>query len=213
MSPGWRGIVNVLRETPGFLLLQKVVRRLPGKAADVGTLCFLRFDGIPNVPQQLVRGSCVVRPATVDDIDGLVRLQDKRQLFLDRFSAGDLCVVAMLDGRIVGYEWFSDKPVHHEEAWGLRITVPGGFVYAYDAYIDRACRNTGVWLRFKAFLGEWMRLRDKRGVLTFVEYGNSPSLRTHLRFGFAPSKRVLALKILGITLFKTLATDAFYPFI
>jgi hypothetical protein len=37
----------------------------------------------------------------------------------------------------------------------------------------------------------------KRGVLTFVDYGNLPSLRTHLRFGFKPATTVLALKVLG----------------
>ena len=37
----------------------------------------------------------------------------------------------------------------------------------------------------------------KRGVLTFVDYGNLPSLRTHLRFGFKPAATVLALKVLG----------------
>ena len=37
----------------------------------------------------------------------------------------------------------------------------------------------------------------KRGVLTFVDYGNLPSLRTHLRFGFKPATTVLAMKVLG----------------
>jgi hypothetical protein len=37
----------------------------------------------------------------------------------------------------------------------------------------------------------------KHGVLTFVDYGNLPSLRTHLRFGFKPATTVLAMKVLG----------------
>ncbi len=101
-----------------------------------------------------------------------------------------------------GYEWFCDHLVHYESAWGYPIEIPGGFVYAYDAYVDPAYRNTGVWLRFKAYLGEWMTARGKQGVLTFVDYGNWPSLRTHLRFGFEPSESVLALRLLGLTLFK-----------
>jgi hypothetical protein len=35
------------------------------------------------------------------------------------------------------------------------------------------------------------------GVLTFIDYGNWPSLRTHLRFGFKPVREVLVLRIFG----------------
>ena len=195
-------IVASLGRTPPLLLAQKVVRRLPFRPVDIGKLCFLRFNGVPNVPPAMLRGSADVRRATPDDLDALAQLQDRRRLFCERFTNGDSCVVAEVNGTIVGYEWFSDNLVHYESAWGYPIEIPGGFVYAYDAYVDPAYRNTGVWLRFKAYLGEWMTARGKQGVLTFVDYGNWPSLRTHLRFGFEPSESVLALRLLGLTLFK-----------
>src|SRR5438874_905568 len=78
----------------------------------------------------------------------------------------------------------------------------GLHAHAYDAYIDPAYRNTGVWLRFKAHLAEWMAACGKRGVLTFVDYGNWPSLRTHLRFGFQPTEDVFALRVIGLRLFR-----------
>ena len=81
--------------------------------------------------------------------DALVRLRDQRAVFLEQFAAADHCVVAAVGDRIIGYEWFCERAVHRESAWGYRIAIPGGFVYAYDAYIGPAYRNTGVWLRFK----------------------------------------------------------------
>ena len=107
------------------------------------------------------------------------------------------CPRLVVGDRVVGYEWFCDREVHQDGAWGYRIAIPGGFIYAYDAYIDPAYRNTGVWLRFKAYLGDLMVASGKRGVLTFVDYGNLPSLRTHLRFGFKPATTVLAMNVLG----------------
>ncbi len=191
-------------KVPRFLLLQKLLRHIPCRPLDVGRLCFLRLEGAPEVPARLLRGNGQVRAATKDDVDALARLQDKRAMFLERFAAGDTCIIAEVNGQVVGYEWFCDQSVHHEAEWGLPIEIPAGFVYAYDAYIDPAYRNTGLWLRFKAFLSDWMRARGKRGVLTFVDYGNWASLRTHVRFGFSPSSTVLALKVLGITVFKTM---------
>ena len=193
---------STLARTPRLLLAQKLLRRVPLRPIDIGKLCFLQLNGLPNVPPAMLRGDADVRFATADDIDGVARLQDKAPLFRDRFAEGDRCVVAIVDDRIVGYEWFSDNPVHHETAWGYHIAIPGGYVYAYDAYIDPAYRNTGVWLRFKAHLAEWMAACGKRGVLTFVDYGNWPSLRTHLRFGFEPTENVFALRVIGLRLFR-----------
>ena len=196
-----------LCRTPPLLILQKVLRRLPVRPFDVGKLCFLRFEGPPRVPSSMLRGRATVRRAVPADIDGLARLQDKRTTFQARFAEGDHCVVAVAGARIVGYEWFCDRPVHHESAWGYDIAIPAGTVYAYDAYIDPAYRNSGVWLRFKVYLSDWMRATGKAAVLTFVEYGNLPSYRTHVRFGFTPSETVVAVKILGLTLFKRAPAD------
>ena len=62
-----------------------------------------------------------------------------------------------------------------------------------------------MWLRFKAHLADWMIATGKRGVLTFVEDGNLPSLRTHLRFGFRPAETVLAMKVIGLRFFRRLS--------
>ena len=180
----WRQVLSDLPRTPRLLLAQKMLRQVPFRHIDLGKLCFLRLDGRPHVPPALLRGDATVRRATLDDLPGLVKLRDRRDLFRARFATGDHCVVALSGGRIIGFEWFCEQPVHREDVWGLSIDIPGGLVYAYDAYIDPGYRNTGVWLRFKAFLGEWMTAAGKRGVLTFVEHGNWPSLRTHIRFGF-----------------------------
>jgi GNAT superfamily N-acetyltransferase len=186
-----------LRHTPGILLAQKIVRRIPFRPIDVGRLCFLRLDRIPRVPPGLLRGPGSVRLATLDDLDALVLLRDQREVFLARFSEGDRCVVAEVGGRIAGYEWFCDRDVHEETAWGYRIDIPPGFLYAYDAFIDPRYRNSGIWLRFKAHLGHLMMESGHSGVLTFIDYGNWPSLRTHLRFGFRPVSEVFVLRILG----------------
>lgn len=197
-----RARLKELARTPRLLLAQKLLRRVPLRPIDIGKLCFLQLNSLPQVPPAMLRGHAEVRSATLDDLDALTNVQDKRELFRQRFAEGDGCVVALADNRIIGYEWFSENASHHETGWGYRITIPGGYVYAYDAFIDPAYRNTGVWLRFKAYLADWMAARGKRGVLTFVDYGNWPSLRTHLRFGFEPAGTVLALRVLGLRLFR-----------
>jgi GNAT superfamily N-acetyltransferase len=186
-----------LRRTPGLLLAQKMLRRVPFRPVDVGKLCFLRLDHIPRVRRELLRGPAIVRAATIEDLDGLTRLREQRAIFVDRFQNGDQCAVAEIGDRIVGYEWFADGAYHQETAWGYRIEIPAGFIYAYDAFILPSYRNCGIWLRFKAHLADLMIADGGTGILTFVEFGNVPSLRTHLRFGFKPARDVLVIKICG----------------
>ena len=201
------GAIAKLRRLPALVVFRRMARMMPFTPIDVTKLCFLKLETVPRVSPALLRGRGVVRRGTVADLDDLTALQDKRAIFESRFAVGDHCVVAIADGRIVGYEWFCEQPVHREAEWGYPIRIPAGCVYAYDAFIDPGYRNGGVWLRFKAYLGEWMAARGKRSVITFVEHGNVASWRTHLRFGFAPSVTVLAVRILGRTFFKEELAD------
>jgi len=201
------GIISRLLRTPSFVLLQTLLRMIPFRPVDIGRLCFLRFEGRPTVPAGMLRGTAHVRLATLEDVDALTRLQDRRGAFLSRFAHGDLCMVALIGSMIVGYEWFSEAAEHLEAVWGLTIAIPRNFVYAYDGYVDAAYRNTGIWLRFKGFLGEWMSRHDKSGIVTFVDFGNFPSLNTHRRFGFVPSSTVFAVKVLRHSFFRERVSD------
>lgn len=194
--------VATLRRLPLLAIVHKLAHLIPFRPVDVSKLCFLRFDGVPFVSPSMIRGRTTVRRGTSADLAGLATLQDRRAIFESRFAEGDHCVVACADGRIVGFEWFSDRDSHREAEWGYEIAIPPGSVYAYDAYVDPQYRNSGVWIRFKAYMSDWMSVHGKRDVITFVEHGNLPSLRTHLRFGFAPEKTVLAIKILWFTVFR-----------
>jgi GNAT superfamily N-acetyltransferase len=190
------------RDVAPLIVCQWVLRQLPFAPIRIAVLHFLLFEGLPVVSAAHLRGPGYVRAATAQDLDAMPACGDKRAVFKARFAAGDDCVVADIDGRIVGYEWFCHQPSHVEATHGYRIHVPRGSVYAYDAYLDPQYRNSGFWLRFKAHLAALMTARDARDVLTFVEEGNTASRNAHVRFGFKPVKSVLALRVFGVTLFK-----------
>lgn len=197
----------VRRADAPMLAVLWLLRHVPRTPVQLGILCFLQLEGVPEVRHSWLRGPGVVRAGSPADLEGLVACRDKRRLFEERFAAGDHCVVAVMDGRIVGFEWFSEGPTHRESNHGYLIEIPRGVVYTYDAYVDPGFRNSGFWLRFKAHQAALMKEIGKGRVLTFVEYGNRSSLKAHLRLGFKPQKRVLALRVLGLSLFKAQSTD------
>ena len=197
----------VRRAGAPMLAIQWLLRHIPRAPVQLGILCFLQLEGVPEVRHSWLRGPGVVRAGSPADLDALANCRGTRALYEGRFAAGDRCVVAVLEGRIVGYEWFSEGPVHREGSHGYLIEIPRGAVYAYDAYIEPGLRNSGVWLRFKAYEGALMQEIGKSRLLTFVDYGNWPSLNAHMRFGFKPQKRVLALRVLGLSLFREQRAD------
>ena len=182
--------------------VRNLLQRIPFKPLDINYLYFLEYAGIPRREAIFGRACCEVRRATLKDLRGITECQSTPEAFLKRFQSGDHCVVAVVDGRIVGYEWFCDKPTHSEERYAYEITIPRNAIYAYDAYILPEYRLSGIWLKFKTvYLRELMQSLHKRKVITMIDRGNRMSMSTHLRFGFRLVHKVFVFKLFGKTFF------------
>lgn len=185
-----------------LVMVRNLLQRIPLKPLDINCLYFLEYVGIPRRDAALGRARCDVRSATTADLEGLAGCQNTPDAFLKRFDSNDHCVIALVDGRIVGYEWFCDKPAHLEERYAYKIEIPRSAIYAYDAYILPEYRLSGIWLKFKmVYLRELMQSLHKRKIITMVDGGNHLSMSTHLRFGFKLVRKVFILKLFGKTFF------------
>jgi hypothetical protein len=185
--------VSAARRDPLIATLETILQRVPFLRAHAVEWCLLAFNGVPSVPPAMLRGPGSVRLATPDDIERLVRFRDKRDAFLERFAAGNHCLLALVGDEVVGHEWFSVATEHRDRLNGYSTVIPEGFVYVFDGFIAPAYRNAGLWLKFKACLAGVMRETGKTGILVHVERGNDPSFKAHLRFGFAPMTAVFIL--------------------
>lgn len=180
--------------------LQGVLWRVPGRPVDVHKLWLLRFEGVPCPSDRLIRGAATVRAGVQSDVEGMSRCEGKPiETFLRRFKDRDFCIVAEMDGEIVGYAWFSVALVYSDSYFGFQCAIPNDAVFGYDGFVLPEHRLTGAWLKFQRFLGCQMKLLGKNAVLTAIEHSNRLSLATHLRFGFEPYASVLVLRVLGRT--------------
>jgi GNAT superfamily N-acetyltransferase len=191
-----------LRRRPLLVILRSLLQRIPFRPLDINCLYFLEYDGIPPPHVHLLRGRAEVRRATLQDLEALTRCQDKRLAFLNRFKSNDHCVVAVLDGQVVGYEWFCDKPVYVEERYLYTIDVPPDAIYAYDVFILPEHRLTGIWLKFKSlYLRDLMQTLQRQRVIGTVDYANRISMNTLLRFGFRLFGVLFVFKVFGKAVF------------
>lgn len=186
-----------LKAYPCFVLLQILLDRISFGFVQIRRFNLLEYSGAPEVLK--TRGPGQVREGGPPDISGMATLgiPGKREIFRDRFSAGDRCAVAVHEGKIVGYEWYTCKASHQEQRYRYTITVPAEAIYAYDAFIDPVYRISGLWIKLKKHLGGQMKLLGRRRIITLIDGENTLSLNTHLRFGFRMFKSVYFFKLAG----------------
>lgn len=190
------GIARLAHRSP-FAAFRAAVERLSLGRIRVGRSCLLRLEGIPAVSPALLRGPGKVRPGRPEDLDRLALLGDNsREEFARRLAAGDRFAVALLDDRIIGYEWFSTNAYQTLELQ-YRFEIPQDTIYAFNAFILPEYRLVGVWLKFKTYLAGLMQDLNRTKVITYVDPGNHLSINSHLRFGFKLCKKLFIIQVRG----------------
>ncbi len=185
-----------------LVAVRNLLQRIPFKPLDINCLHFLEYAGLPHPGAALPRTDCEVRRATLKDLPRMIKCQGEPETFLQRLEMKDHCALAIIDGRIVGYEWFCDKASHLEERYAYNVEISPEAVYAYDAFILPEYRLSGIWVKFKTvYLRELMEALNKRKIITMIDRGNQMSMNTHLRFGFQQVRVVFVLKLFGRSFF------------
>jgi hypothetical protein len=186
-----------------LLTLRFLLQRIPLNPLDINCLYFLEYNGIPpdNIPAS--RSRAEIRNATLMELEELTRCENTPRQFLNRFHAKDYCVVAVREGRIVGYEWATDKPYCKEERYSYRIEIPPDAIYLYDCFILPEFRLVEmIWLKFVSlYMGPLMQRLGREKIITMIDYGNRISMNTHLRFGFQLTRKVFVLRAFGKSFF------------
>ncbi len=186
-------IGKYISEYPAIVVLVKILNKITFGVIHLFPFCLYMLDGVPDIKQ--ARGKGIVRQGVFEDVAYMSELNNKKDIFVERFKNDEKCIVAVHGDKIIGYEWFSDKPLHCEERFFYSIEVPPGAVYAYDAYIMPEYRISGVWIKFKSYLGEYMQKNNINNIITLIDFDNVVSQKTHIKFGFKPFRHVVAVKI------------------
>jgi len=203
-----------LRRRPLLVNLGALLELIPFRPLEINCLYLLSYEGLPPRDAALLRGPGAVRSATQQDMEGLLKCQDRPLAFANRFRANDTCAVAEVEGRIVAHQWFCVRPSYTEERYGYEIEVPADAIYEYDVFILPEYRLAGIWFKFHCLhLRELMERLDRRRIIGMVDYGNRLSMNTHLRFGFKPFRRVFVVRLFGSVFFlgKNLVGDRQAP--
>jgi GNAT superfamily N-acetyltransferase len=185
-----------------LILVQALLQKIPFQPIQIAHFEVLRLDAVSR--HFALRGDRqgFYRIATSADMESLVRCLDKRDTYGKRFQAGDLCIAAIVDGQIIGYEWLCVGSKHVEERYGFQVRIPEDAIYAYDAYVLPEYRRKGVWLRLQGCIVDWLEKCEKKSVIAIVDYGNDLSRKAHTGYGYSPIQAVSYIRVLWSKSFK-----------
>ena len=197
-----KGIVKIkaILNSSFYELSRAVVSRIPYRPIALEHLYTAQLDCTPVFLPRDNEG-INVRQAETRDVDAICQCCNKRTIFEKRFAKGDICLVAVHEKNIIGYEWFSIKSSHTEERGFFVLTIPKNAVYAYDAYVKPGYRGKKVFTFIMNAAVNLTHNMKREKLITRVEKGNNASLIAHKRLGFSIIDSNIFIKIYGKSVF------------
>lgn len=185
-------IKTFINQTP-VVIVNDVVEKLSAKKIKIHKFFVLKLIEPKNLR---LRTRCKVREGTYEDIDEMAELEKKsRDVFLKRFRDGDICFVSInSDRKVIGYAWCTRKEFHTEERFNYCLLIPDDAIYAYDGFIDKNYRLSGIWVALQYKILEKARQEQKKYIITMVDCDNYNSINSQLRFGYQIHKKVYLFK-------------------
>ncbi len=179
-------------------LFQKALRRMPFSAFDVNCLHCLEFEMAGEHRPAIANAQLEIREGTRLDLDRMASCQNYPDRLPERFEAREHCVIAAIAGRVVGYQWFCDKPTRIEERYSYPVQIPSDALYGYDAFVLPEYRQMKVWTLFHtSYLQALLARLHRRRIVVMVDQTNAISLRAHFRLGYRLFRKVYVLKLFG----------------
>jgi GNAT superfamily N-acetyltransferase len=171
---GWRRLVFTALRDLGYRPVLVLERRLDEPIVPVAAHVPLGFE--------------TLEPAALHEYLQLQPAIPRPQLE-NRFTRGDACYAARVDGRLAAATWVTRDP-HFFRAIGCRYVIPPSEVYVFDSFTAPELRGR----RVMPALGVWVLERLREAGVTRAELviapDNMASRRARARNGFRPFMRI-----------------------
>jgi len=117
-----------------------------------------------------------------------------------RFEAfwrqGFRCYVATVNGRVVGYNWYTDRP-YHSALTRMTFDVPPGEVFLVYSHTLRPWRGKGIDVALKLTALAEFRWEGVRALRSTIDLSNRASWRNVKRWGAEPVRAYRYRRLLG----------------
>ena len=142
-----------------------------------------------------------IRRARQDEIGALQSFFGKHTQVADRFSRQDVCIILVVNGRILAAEWLALGPNVFREDWaplGCVFRFPAGACWLYDGLCDE--ENAGAFGILIACLKSHFGELTVKEVFFQIDYVNIDSITIHKDLGGRSMGKIFHFMFLGLSL-------------
>jgi GNAT superfamily N-acetyltransferase len=144
------------------------------------------------------------------DLKSLLVLQDKEDVFRERFKMNHFCVLTFVDNEAVSYLWGQLGSVHVEKRYGFEVPIAENQVFYYDSYTRPDWRKKGLARLLVNEMAFYCKGRfNKSELITIIEISNMVSRRAYEKIGFLKDRLEFFINLMGKPVhFKWFSLDA-----
>ena len=137
---------------------------------------------IPTSPSHRGASIAVRRITQTDPAVG--RIPRPARELVGRFASGSECLLAEMDGNVVGFLWLHFGAYDDPEAGVRFVPSPAGSTaWDFDVFVDPEHRAGFAFHRLWSEAAAWLRGRGIAHSVSLVWYNNDSSIRSHQRLG------------------------------
>lgn len=180
-------ISKIISEEGIFSFFLKVLRYIRKNICGITKAIIFELDLEHPVPKIATKLELSFRMATKKDIDSMDDErygydQSAKQYSRDRLAKGDSCVLALFNGKIIGYVWIMKD--HIDISKFNYISLSKKRVSTYNAFVLKEFRGKRVRNAMNVYLIDIIRKSGKRFVVCVVDKDNKASIKCVERAGF-----------------------------
>jgi hypothetical protein len=181
-----------------LVVFRKSLERIPFAPFDVNCLNCLEYVIADSNESAVSTERIEVREGTSFDVERMAKCGNFPEALPERFASNEHCVVATIGERVVGYQWFCDKPYRIEERYRYKVEIPPDALYGYDAFVLPEYRRAKIWTMFHlAYLRNLLTKLNRRRIIVMVDQGNLVSRAAHSCVGYKLYRKIYIAKLFG----------------
>lgn len=162
----------------------RVFRYIKNNIFSISKVIIFELDLEKKYPKVTIEQELSFRLASEKDINSLDKKHygyDKKskEYAKDRLAKGDRCILALHNGKIVGYLWVMRD--HMELATNKLLSLPKNKAYTYKGFVINDYRGKRIHAAMYARIVNMLKKEGKRFVLSAVDSKNKSALKTKLK--------------------------------
>ena len=111
--------------------------------------------------------------------------------------AGDRCMIAEYEGKIIHMNWIGFHNAHLFEPFERKRGLKSGEALSHNTYCAKDYRNNGLMTAVRSEVFNFLANNNYIKLINYIDHDNDASMKVTKRFGGKPVGTIHNLKILG----------------